>query len=114
MRYDIPHPVRDDNFYVYIMASRSRTLYIGVTSKIDTRVFQHKNDAYEGFSRTYHCHRLVYVERYQYAATAVAREKQLKRWSRSKKIALIERDNPSWAELSEGSDQPMEAAILRK
>jgi putative endonuclease len=88
-------------FYVYIMASRSRTLYIGFTSDLGVRVKQHKNDVHEGFSKTYRCHRLVYYEHYGDATLGIAREKQLKRWSRAKKISLIESANPAWADLSE-------------
>ncbi len=93
--------MREYHFYVYIMASRSLTLYIGFTSNLQVRVGQHKEDALEGFSRTYQCHRLVYFEHFQNATTAIAREKQLKRWSRTKKINLIRTSNPAWADLSE-------------
>jgi putative endonuclease len=89
------------HFYVYIMASRSLTLYIGFTSNLEVRVCQHKDDVFDGFSQTYQCHRLVYFECFQNAPTAIAREKQLKRWSRAKKIALIKTMNPAWADLSE-------------
>jgi len=92
--------MREYTFYVYIVASKSRTLYIGVTSNLEGRVWQHKNDVYAGFSQQYRCHRLVYCERYVTAAVAIAREKQLKRWSRIKKIALIEQENPTWEDLS--------------
>jgi len=96
------------HFYVYIMASRSITLYIGFTSNLQERVGQHKNDLYDGFSKMYQCHRLVYFEHFQYAATGIAREKQLKRWSRAKKIALIKTVNPAWADLSEEWGRPVE------
>ncbi len=96
------------HFYVYIMASRSLTLYIGFTSNMQERVWQHQNDVYDGFSKTYQCHRLVYFEHYQHSLTAIAREKQLKRWSRAKKIALIKRMNPAWADLSEEWGKPVE------
>ncbi len=99
--------MREHRFYVYIMASRSRTLYIGFTSEIEARVWKHKNDVYDGFSKTYQCHRLVYLERYGDAAVAIAREKQLKRWSRSKKLTLILRDNPAWADLSKDWGKPI-------
>jgi putative endonuclease len=87
------------HFYVYIMASRSLTLYIGFTSDLEKRVWDHKNDVYDGFSKTYQCHRLVYFENFQTAVVGIAREKQLKRWSRAKKIALIKTMNPAWAHL---------------
>jgi len=89
------------HFYVYIMASRSLTLYIGFTSNLQLRVGQHKSDELDGFSQTYQCHRLVYFEHFHNATTAIAREKQLKRWSRTKKITLIKTLNPAWADLSE-------------
>jgi putative endonuclease len=100
--------MREYRFYVYIMASRSLTLYIGFTSRIEVRVAQHKDETFAGFSKTCRCHRLVYLERFQEAATAIAREKQLKRWSRSKKIALIKKSNPTWDDLSEDWGKPVE------
>lgn len=93
--------MREYRFCVYVMASRSRTLYIGVTSAIERRVWEHKNGLFDGFSKVYRCHRLVYLEHFQYAVAAFAREKQLKRWSHQKKVTLIERENPVWADLSE-------------
>jgi putative endonuclease len=96
------------HFYVYIMASRSLTLYIGFTSNLEARVRQHQDDVYDGFSKTYRCHRLVYFERFQNSMTAIAREKQLKRWSRAKKISLIKTLNSAWADLSEKWGQPVE------
>ena len=94
-------------YYVYIVASRSRTLYIGVTSEIETRVLQHRNGAFEGFSKQYNCNRLVWFERHPFVAEANAREKQLKGWSRKKKIGLIERENPAWSDLSEEWGKPI-------
>jgi putative endonuclease len=87
-------------YSTYIVASRSRTLYIGVTGDLRKRVFQHKWKEYEGFSAKYNCDRLVWFEHYQDIAKAISRETQLKKWSRAKKIALIERMNPTWADLS--------------
>jgi putative endonuclease len=98
----------EHRYYVYIMASRSRTLYIGFTSALEIRAQQHKNDVYDGFSKQYQCHRLVYFERYDDVHRAIGREKQLKRWSRTKKLALIERDNPAWYDLSENWGKPIE------
>ncbi len=92
-----------------MMASRSRTLYIGFTSDLDVRVRQHREDVYDGFSMQYKCHRLVYFERYEDVYRAIGREKQLKRWSRAKKIALLVKANPGWADLSEGWGKPAEA-----
>jgi putative endonuclease len=84
------------------MASRSRTLYIGITSMPEQRVAEHKSHAYPGFSSKYRCERLVFIERHAHPDTAIAREKQLKGWLRARKIALIEQTNPTWADLSEG------------
>jgi putative endonuclease len=82
------------------MASRSHTLYIGVTGDVHKRVFQHRWKEHEGFTARYNCDRLVWFERYQDVNRAIAREKELKGWRRSKKIALIELANPTWVDLS--------------
>ena len=87
--------------FAYIMASRSGVLYIGVTSNIEDRVREHREGAYDGFTKKYQCHRLVYYEVYDYVEAAIGREKELKGWSRAKKIALIESTNPRWEDLSE-------------
>ena len=93
--------MREHLYYVYIMASRSGVLYVGVTSEIEIRIKQHKTGAYDGFTKKYRCHRLVYYERYDRVQTAIAREKQLKGFVRAKKIKLIEAMNPRWQDLSE-------------
>jgi putative endonuclease len=87
-------------YYSYIMASRSRTLYVGVTGDLHKRVFQHKWKEHSGFTADYNCDRLVWFERHQYIGIAIAREKELKDWRRSRKIALIESLNPTWIDLS--------------
>jgi putative endonuclease len=87
-------------FYVYIMASKSRVLYIGITNNLRRRVWEHKNDLCSGFTRDYRIHRLVYFERFQYVRNAIHREKQLKGWLRRRKIALIEAVNPTWEDLA--------------
>ena len=87
-------------YFTYIVASRSHTLYIGMTGNLQKRVFEHKAGTYEGFSCRYNCNRLVWFERYDDPRNAIGREKQLKRWRREKKIALIERVNPTWQDLS--------------
>ena len=89
-------------YFTYIVASRSHTLYIGVTGNLLKRVFEHKQRTHEGFSSKYNCNRLVWFERFTGPGSAIAREKQLKGWLRAKKIALIERANPTWNDLSEG------------
>ena len=85
---------------VYILSSRRNgTLYVGVTSDISGRISLHKQDLVEGFTKKYGVHHLVYVEFHGTMDEAIAREKRLKRWRRSWKIALIERDNPGWTDL---------------
>jgi len=89
-------------YCAHIVASRSHTLHIGMTGDLLKRVFEHKQKSYEGFSATYNCNRLVWFERFTGPQSAIAREKQLKGWIRAKKIALIEKSNPTWSDLSEG------------
>jgi putative endonuclease len=85
---------------VYMLASqRNGTLYIGVTSSIEQRVWQHRAKVFEGFTKRYHVHRLVYAEFHDSMDAAIQREKQLKHWRRAWKLALIERDNPEWEDL---------------
>jgi len=82
------------------MASKSRTLYIGVTSNLESRVYQHKHGLTLGFTSRYNVTRLVHIEVFSDIRDAIGREKQLKRWSRAKKIWLIEMENPTWRDLS--------------
>jgi putative endonuclease len=85
---------------VYILASkRNGTLYIGVTSDLVKRVWQHKNDVCEGFTKKYGVHTLVYYEMHANMTEAIRREKQLKKWNRAWKIELIEKENPRWLDL---------------
>lgn len=89
------------NYYVYIVTNRrSGTLYTGVTNDLKRRVWQHKTKVFPGFSAQYGLGQLVYFEAYRDIADAIDREKQLKAGSRAKKIALIERENPQWTDLS--------------
>jgi putative endonuclease len=84
----------------YILANKPNgTLYVGVTSELPKRVWQHKNDLAEGFTRKYKIHLLVWYERHETMESAINREKQLKSGSRQKKIELIETTNPAWADL---------------
>ncbi|MDH5630966.1 MAG: GIY-YIG nuclease family protein [Gammaproteobacteria bacterium] len=86
--------------YVYIMANKKNgTLYIGVTSDLIQRVWQHKNKLVEGFSEKYGTNRLVYFEQHQEIIEAISREKQIKKWRRQWKIELIESKNPQWDDL---------------
>ena len=91
------------NYYVYILASsKNGTLYIGVTNDLMRRLYEHKNKLIKGFTSKYKIHNLVYFEETDNIAEAIRREKQLKGWNRKWKIALIEKDNPSWDDLSKG------------
>ena len=93
---------REHAYFVYIMASHTGTLYVGVTSDLEKRVFEHKHHLKPGFTSKYVVERLLYFERFTYIQAAIAREKQIKGWRRDRKIALLERDNPSWVDLSAG------------
>jgi len=86
--------------YVYIMANRARTLYIGVTNDIARRVNEHKSKLNPGFTARYNIMKLVYVESFSDIRDAIAREKQLKGWRRNKKVSLIESTNPEWVDLA--------------
>jgi putative endonuclease len=88
-------------YSVYIMASKSKVLYIGVTNDIESRVFEHKNKVNNGFTARYNINRLVYYEDTDDISYAIQREKTLKKWLRAWKIALIEEDNPKWEDLAE-------------
>jgi putative endonuclease len=90
----------DKQYYVYILAGkRNGTLYIGVTSDLVKRVFEHKSDLADGFSKRYGVHNLVYYEAVDSIDSAIAREKQMKKWDRAWKIRLIEKANPLWRDL---------------
>ena len=89
-------------YYVYILASKKNgTIYIGVTGNLLKRVDEHKNNIVQGFTQKYNVHALVYYEQYGDINSAIAREKQLKKWNRQWKINLIEKDNPDWNDLFE-------------
>ncbi len=87
-------------YYVYIMASISRVLYVGVTDDIVRRVAEHKAGEIEGFTKQYRLKKLVHYEEFGDIRQAIAREKQLKGWRREKKVELIEAENPNWKDLS--------------
>jgi putative endonuclease len=88
-------------YYVYIMTNRSGTLYIGVSNDLVRRVHEHKTKCIEGFTAKYNLTQLVYYEAGSDIREAIAREKQLKGWRRSKKLALINSSNPTWNDLSD-------------
>jgi len=91
----------NNDFYVYIMASYKKTLYIGVTNDLLRRVNEHREKIIEGFTKRYNCTNLVYYDHFSDINEAIEREKQLKKWRREKKIWLIESMNPNWVDLSE-------------
>ena len=90
----------DRTYCVYILASRSRTLYTGVTSNIRKRLFQHREGRMRGFTSQYRVHRLVHYETFGDIKAAIGREKEIKGWRREKKIALLEKSNPTWDDLA--------------
>jgi putative endonuclease len=87
-------------YYVYILASRSRNLYVGVTNELERRVYEHKQKLVPGFTTKYNIERLVYFEVTEDVHSAIFREKQIKVWLRSRKVSLIESVNPTWDDLS--------------
>jgi putative endonuclease len=92
--------VREHHYCVYILASgRNGTLYVGVTNDLGRRIQEHRAGEGVGFTRKYGVHTLVWYEPFQYVLNAIHREKQLKRWRRAWKIALIEAENPQWLDL---------------
>ncbi|HEY6066796.1 MAG TPA: GIY-YIG nuclease family protein [Thermoanaerobaculia bacterium] len=92
----------DRLYFVYVLASRSRVLYVGITNDLERRVFEHKHKLISGFTADYDIDRLVYFECTPDVWAAIRREKQLKGWLRRRKIALIESTNPRWDDLSLG------------
>ena len=92
--------MHEGSYSTYIMASRSHTLYTGITRDLHKRVFQHKWKEDDGFTARYNCDRLVWFEGHDEVTKAIAREKQIKGWKRDRKIALIESTNPTWIDLS--------------
>ena len=94
--------MKTKQFYVYILCSkRNGTLYIGVTSDLIKRIYEHKNDLVDGFTKKYGIHRLVWYETHDSAESAITREKQMKKWKRAWKLKLIEQNNPKWNDLYE-------------
>ena len=99
-------------YFVYVMSNKSRRLYVGITSKLFGRVFDHKNKIIPGFTSRYKFDMLVYYEEYSNVMSAIAREKEIKGWRREKKLKLILADNPDWADLSaEWEENPSWKAI---
>ena len=91
----------DKLYHVYILSNKTNTVvYIGVTGDLMRRLWEHRNDVADGFTKRYHIHKLVYYESTTDAQTAIDREKQLKKWRRAKKNELIESVNPAWKDLA--------------
>ena len=91
---------RDRQYYVYILTNRTRTLYVGVTNDLERRMYEHKNKLAPGFASKYNITWLAHYEQTSDVESAIAREKEIKGWRRSKKVALIESSNPQWKDLS--------------
>jgi putative endonuclease len=94
--------VRERRCYVYIMSSRSRVICVGMTGFLMARVLRHRAGEGGEFTRRYRVHRLVYVESFQNVENAIARETEIKKWRREKKVELIRRENPTWEDLAAG------------
>lgn len=107
--------VKEHQYFVYIVCSCSGTLYIGMTNSIYRRALEHKRGEIEGFAKRYGCTRLVYYESFDDVHRAIGREKQLKGWTRAKKIALIESKNPRWEDFAEkwGSEMVFAGESIR-
>jgi putative endonuclease len=101
---------RDYDFWVYILSSRSHNLYIGFTNQLCGRLSIHRETHPGTHTARYNIHRLVYYEHFQYVLNAIAREKELKHWTRAQKIALIESINPTWEDLSLRFGRPIIAS----
>ncbi|MDA1001638.1 MAG: GIY-YIG nuclease family protein [bacterium] len=98
-------------YFIYILASKSRALYTGVTSDLERRTHIHKSKSVPGFTAKYKVHRLVYFEETNDVHSAIAREKQIKSWRRSKKVDLIEAVNPTWEDLSETWNRKADSSL---
>jgi putative endonuclease len=95
---------REHTYFVYILASISRTLYVGVTRDLERRVYQHRQQRLPAFTARYGVNRLVYFEQTNDIRAAIAREKQIKGWNRARKLVLIESLNPAWQDLAPPSE----------
>jgi putative endonuclease len=102
------------SYYVYIMASKNRVIYVGVTGFLMTRVLHHRAGEGGAFTKRYRIHRLVYFQTFRNVGDAIARETEIKKWRREKKVALIEERNPTWEDLAEGWGKPTEMCLRRE
>jgi putative endonuclease len=103
--------MRRKEYSVYIMASRSRTLYTGISNDLMRRVYEHKTGSIEGFTKKYNVTRLVYFELTNDVEEAIAREKRIKAWTRAKRVDLIESMNPTWQDLSESWSEKADSSL---
>jgi putative endonuclease len=99
-------------YYVYIMASKSRVIYVGVTGFLMSRVLRHRAGEGGKFTRRYRVHRLVYFQTFHNVGDAIAHETELKKWRREKKVALIEQRNPMWDDLAQGWGEPAQMRVV--
>ena len=104
---------REWHFWVYIVASKSRRIYTGMTNDVGRRIREHKAGEIEGFTERYKINRLVYYERFRYVGNAINRERQIKGLDRTKRVALIESMHPTWQDLSEEWGKPIEPLIRK-
>jgi putative endonuclease len=110
---DVEVVMRDERrYFVYIMTNPSRTLYTGLTNSIRRRVREHKLKLTPGFSTKYNITRLVYFETFEDVRNPIEREKQVKAWTRAKRVALIESLNPKWDDLFRDWDQPQTFGLV--
>jgi putative endonuclease len=105
---------RERCYYVYIMASKSRVVYVGVTGFLMARVLRHRAGEGGQFTRRYQVYRLVYFASFRNVGDAIARETEIKKWRREKKVRLIEERNPTWEDLAEGWGERAVMKVSRK
>ena len=98
---------REHRYFVYILSSKSRRLYTGVTNNIGRRVAQHKKPEIPGFTQRYKINRLMYYEEFRLIGSAIHREKEIKHWIRARRVALIERENATWDDLADDWGKPI-------
>jgi len=104
---------REPCYYVYILASMSLNLHTGIINNLYRRALEHKRGEVKGFTKRYRINRLVYYEVFKYVGNAIRREKQIKSWTRAKRLALIQSTNPTWQDLAEDWGKPVKLQIPR-
>jgi putative endonuclease len=103
--------MRERRYYVYIMSSKSRVIYVGMTGFLMARVLRHRAGEGGEFTRKYRVHRLVYFESFRNVEDAIVRETEIKKWRREKKVELIRRGNPAWEDLAAGWGEAAEMKV---